>query len=68
MSRFNNQILDRIKNYLLSSEVPTSELKDKQMELIGEITRNAPTNSSSVENYNQNEFDRDIYINKIYSC
>ena len=62
MSRFNNQILDRIKNYLLSSEVPTSELKDKQMELIGEITRNAPTNSSSVENYNQNEFDRDIYI------
>ena len=40
MSRFNNQILDKIKNYLLSSEVPTSELKDKQLELIGEITRN----------------------------
>ena len=62
MSRFNNQILDKIKNYLLSSEVPTSELKDKQLELIGEITRNAPTNSSSVENYNQNEFNRDIYL------
>ena len=67
MSRFNNQILDRIKNYLLSSEVPTSELKDKQMELIGEITRNAPTNSFDYFYHNkmfyQNKYNQKIINN-----
>ena len=62
MSRFNTQILDKMKNFLFLSEDLTSKLKDNQMELIEKLTRNAPTDSASVENYIQREFDRDFYV------
>ena len=47
MNNLNDQPLKTIKNYLLSHERPTNDLKEKQMELISKLTQNSPLNANT---------------------
>ncbi len=64
MNNLNEQPLKIIKNYLLSHERPTNDLKEKQMELISKLTQNSSLNSNTIENYDQNPFKKITFIKK----
>ena len=64
MNNLNDQPLKTIKNYLLSHERPTNDLKEKQMELISKLTQNSPLNANTIENYDQNPFKKITFMKK----